>query len=327
MYKGYKRGLWGCKRVNNKSILQEHLTFKLYTCLWNWLSVGVCHSSLLFWSITSKTGCAPLVYSIVHTYLWLEVNLVCCLLELPDFSDDVRNLKTKQSTIRTWMVIFFLLNSHTYPSLTDSLPFSSWRSWPSCLRCSWVFLPQWKPGQWDTFPNRARREDHSWWENNRHRVLVRQVGFVDLLQNFVLELNSLLQSFSQIFEPPFWWDQLLQLVNQCLCLPTWWQTEEKVFKDTINDYNRKQKLADKTFGHTHLLGNLEPSLLKAEDRAAVKGGGDLEHSVVVVETATDVSHSDPFLYDHYPCDHILTAQDLCGNKVAYLSEDREKRMV
>lgn len=88
-----------------------------------------------------------------------------------------------------------------------------------------------------------------------------------------------------------------------------------------------KKLADKTFGHTHLLGNLEPSLFEAEDRAAVKGGGDLQHSIVVVETATDVSHSDPFLYDYYPCDHILTAQDLCGNKVAYLSEDREKQMV
>ena len=29
---------------------------------------------------------------LVITYLWLQVNLVCCLLKLPDFSDDVRNL-------------------------------------------------------------------------------------------------------------------------------------------------------------------------------------------------------------------------------------------
>lgn len=37
-------------------------------------------------------------------------------------------------------------------------------------------------------------------------------------KKWVIELNSLLQSLPQVFEPPLWWDQLLQLVNQCLCL-------------------------------------------------------------------------------------------------------------
>ncbi len=82
-----------------------------------------------------------------------------------------------------------------------------------------------------------------------------------------------------------------------------------------------------TSGDTHLLGNLQPGLLEAEHRAAVEGGGDLEHGVVVVETATDVGHSHPFLYDHHSSDHVLAAQDLCGNKVAYLAEEKEKPMV
>lgn len=94
-------------------------------------------------------------------------------------------------------------------------------------------------------------------------------------------------------------------------------------RSTLGSRNK----ADNTSGDTHLLGNLEPGLFEAEDRAAVEGGGDLEHSVVVVETATDVGHSHPFLYDRYSSDHILTAQDLCGNKVAYLAEEREKQMV
>lgn len=33
----------------------------------------------------------------VLIYLWLQVNLVSCLLKLPDLSDDVRNLKSRRS--------------------------------------------------------------------------------------------------------------------------------------------------------------------------------------------------------------------------------------
>lgn len=32
----------------------------------------------------------------IQMYLWLQVNLVGRLLELPDFSDDVRNLEGEQ---------------------------------------------------------------------------------------------------------------------------------------------------------------------------------------------------------------------------------------
>lgn len=76
---------------------------------------------------------------------------------------------------------------------------------------------------------------------------------------------------------------------------------------------------------SHLLGDLQPGLFEAEHRAAVQRRCDLEHSVVVMETAADIGHSHPFLNDHHPSDHIVTAQDLCGNKVAYLSEERGKR--
>lgn len=93
--------------------------------------------------------------------------------------------------------------------------------------------------------------------------------------------------------------------------------KKKVIKSTIRRGKKK------TSGDTHLLGNLEPGLLEAEDGAAVEGGGDLQHGVVVVETATDVGHSHPFLYDGYSSDHVVTAQDLRGDKVAYL--DRGKR--
>lgn len=52
--------------------------------------------------------------ALVFMYLWLEVNLVCCLLELPDFSDDVRNLETKQANNHENLDghFFFSLNSH-----------------------------------------------------------------------------------------------------------------------------------------------------------------------------------------------------------------------
>ena len=70
----------------------------------------------------------------------------------------------------------------------------------------------------------------------------------------------------------------------------------------------------------HLLGNLKPSFLEAENRAAVERGGDLKHGVVVMQTAAYVSHSHPFLDHNYPIDQVITPQDLCGNQVAYLSE-------
>lgn len=48
-------------------------------------------------------------------------------------------------------------------------PFASSRSWPSCPLCSLAFPPRWKPGRWGTSPDRARREDRSWWEKQDTR--------------------------------------------------------------------------------------------------------------------------------------------------------------
>ena len=76
----------------------------------------------------------------------------------------------------------------------------------------------------------------------------------------------------------------------------------------------------------HLLGNLEPGFLEAENRAAVQGGGDLEDCVVVMQAATDVGHSYPFLYDSYPSDRVVTSQDLCGNQVAHLTGKKKKKV-
>lgn len=100
--------------------------------------------------------------------------------------------------------------------------------------------------------------------------------------------------------------------------------EEHNWQHKAHKEEEKKKQLNNVQGDTHLLRNLEPGLLEAKDRAAVEGGGDLEHGVVVVETAAYVGHSHPFLYDRDPWDHILTAQDLCGNKVAYLAKEKRE---
>ena len=94
--------------------------------------------------------------------------------------------------------------------------------------------------------------------------------------------------------------------------------------DANYKHGREQKHSPRD---AHLLGNLEPGLFETEDRAAIERRCYLKHGVVIVETATDVSHRHPFLYDCYSSDHILTAQNLCGNEVAYLAEEREEKMV
>ena len=74
-----------------------------------------------------------------------------------------------------------------------------------------------------------------------------------------------------------------------------------------------------------LLGDFEPGLLEAEDRAAVQGGGDLQHSVVVVETAADVGHRHPLLQHAHPQVHIVPLQDLRGDQVADLRAEIGRR--
>lgn len=71
----------------------------------------------------------------------------------------------------------------------------------------------------------------------------------------------------------------------------------------------------------YLFGDFEPSLLEAEDGAAVERGRDLKHGVVVVEAPADVSHRHPFLYHCHSHVHIIPLQDLCGDPVADLTKE------
>ena len=77
----------------------------------------------------------------------------------------------------------------------------------------------------------------------------------------------------------------------------------------------------------YLLGDFEPGLLEAEDGAAVERGRDLQHGVVVVEAATDVSHRHPFLDHRHSHVDVVPVQDLRGNPVADLTKDERKHTV
>lgn len=92
---------------------------------------------------------------------------------------------------------------------------------------------------------------------------------------------------------------------------------------TVGDTFLERRSVKKTGEFADLLGDLEPGLLQAEDGAAVQGGRDLQHGVVVVETAADVGHSHPLLDDQHSGDHVVAAQDLRGDEVADLVEQRE----
>lgn len=70
----------------------------------------------------------------------------------------------------------------------------------------------------------------------------------------------------------------------------------------------------------HLLGDLQPGFLQAEDRAAVEGGGDLQHGVVVVQAAADIGHRHPLLDGADARGELLVAEDLRRNQVADLRE-------
>lgn len=59
----------------------------------------------------------------------------------------------------------------------------------------------------------------------------------------------------------------------------------------------------------HLLRNFEPCLFETEDGAAVDGGGDLQHSIVVVQAATYVGHSHPLLDGACPCADVLVSDN------------------
>ena len=60
----------------------------------------------------------------------------------------------------------------------------------------------------------------------------------------------------------------------------------------------------------HLFADLGPGLLQTVDGAAIQRGGDLQNSVVVVEAAADVGHSDPLLDGVGPGAHVGVGHDL-----------------
>lgn len=59
----------------------------------------------------------------------------------------------------------------------------------------------------------------------------------------------------------------------------------------------------------HLLRNFEPCLLESEDCAAVDGGSDLQHSIVVVQAAANVGNSHPLLDGACPCTDLLVSEN------------------
>lgn len=76
----------------------------------------------------------------------------------------------------------------------------------------------------------------------------------------------------------------------------------------------------------HLFADLSPGLLQAVDGAAVERRCDLQHPVVVVETAADVGHSHPLLYRAGPGAHVSVGHDLGRYQVAHLQRGQDKTM-
>lgn len=76
--------------------------------------------------------------------------------------------------------------------------------------------------------------------------------------------------------------------------------------------------------HFHLLADFSPGLLQAVDGAAVEGGRDLQHPVVIVEAAADVSHGHPLLYGAGPGAHVGVGHDLRRHQVAHLEEEKRR---
>lgn len=69
----------------------------------------------------------------------------------------------------------------------------------------------------------------------------------------------------------------------------------------------------------YLLGHLEPSLLEAEDGAAVERRRDLQDGVVVVEAAADVGDRHPLLDHRHAHVDVIPLEDLRGDPVTDLN--------
>lgn len=69
---------------------------------------------------------------------------------------------------------------------------------------------------------------------------------------------------------------------------------------------------------SNLLADFCPGLFQPVDGAAVEGRGDLQHSVVVVEAATDVGHRQPLLYGAGPGADVRVGHYLRRHQVTHL---------
>ncbi len=74
----------------------------------------------------------------------------------------------------------------------------------------------------------------------------------------------------------------------------------------------------------HLFADFGPGLLQTVDGTAIECRCDLQYSVVVVETAADVSHGNPLLYGVGPRAHISVGHYLWCHQVTHLQKKKER---
>lgn len=67
-----------------------------------------------------------------------------------------------------------------------------------------------------------------------------------------------------------------------------------------------------------LFADFDPGLFQPVDGAAVEGGGNLQHAVVIIEAPADVGHSQPLLYGAGPGAHICVGHNLRGHQITHL---------
>lgn len=72
---------------------------------------------------------------------------------------------------------------------------------------------------------------------------------------------------------------------------------------------------------TNLFADFCPCLLQPEDGAAIERRGDLQHSVVVVEAAADIGHSQPLFDGAGPGADVGVGHYLRRHQVTHLRQE------
>lgn len=75
---------------------------------------------------------------------------------------------------------------------------------------------------------------------------------------------------------------------------------------------------------SNLFADFGPGLLQSVDGAAVESRGDLQHTVVVVEAATDIGHRQPLFYGAGPGADICVGHYLRSHQVTHLWREDAK---